>query len=117
MVRDWPVPSTAKELQTYLGLTNNYRRFIPGYAEIADPFYSLLQKGRKFEWSVDHQVAYDCLKDHLTATPILAYPLPQHSFILDTDASNTSIGAVLSQLQDGQERVISFASRRLSPAQ
>jgi len=77
----------------------------------------LLPKGTKCSWESEQQSAFESLQSSLTSTLVLAFPLPEHTFILDIDASNTSIGAVLSQVQDGTERVVSFASRRFTPAQ
>ncbi|CAC5422529.1 unnamed protein product [Mytilus coruscus] len=71
-----------------------------------------------FTWGTDQQLAaFDSLKTHLKSTPILAYPLPKQIFILNTNASNTSIGPVLSQIQEGVEKVTSFTCRRLGLAQ
>ena len=57
------------------------------------------------------------LKKALTSAPILAFPTKDDRFILDTDASHDSIGAVLSQLQNGEERVIAYASKKFSQSQ
>ena len=68
-------------------------------------------------WGEEQSISFQELKRTLTTAPGLAYPLSDSKFILDTDASNLSIGAVLSHEQDGIERVISYASRRLGCAQ
>ncbi|MBJ5505560.1 hypothetical protein JGG47_23625, partial [Salmonella enterica subsp. enterica serovar Derby] len=68
----------------------------------------------KFLWTGNCQEAFNKLKEALSSAPILAYPRPDQPFILDTDASNTGIGAVLSQVQDGQEKVIAYFSKSLS---
>ena len=73
----------------------------------------LLQKGHKFEWTEEAQRSFVELKSALTSSPVLATPHDEGDFTLDTDASNDSIGAVLSQNQDGTERVIAFGSRSL----
>ncbi|KAL5011242.1 hypothetical protein ScPMuIL_011676 [Solemya velum] len=116
-VRNWPVPSTVKDVQSFLGITNYYRRYIPHYAELAEPLYALLPKGIEFIWSESQQTAFETLKAVLASPPILAFPISDEVFILDTDASNFSIGAVLSQQQGPEERVIGYASKRLGPAQ
>jgi hypothetical protein len=116
-VEQWPTPRNLKELQTFLGLTNYYSRFIKGYAEIARPLHNLTRKGVIFQWNNDQICAFQALKKTLTSAPLLAYPLAEGKMILDTDASNCCIGAVLSQEQDGEERIISYSSRRLGPAQ
>ena len=70
-------------------------------------------KGKTFKWDSATQQAFDKLKEALTLPPILAMPTDEGDYILDTDASDTAIGAVLSVRQDGIERVIAYASRRL----
>ena len=117
IVQDWPVPQGVKDVQAFLGLSNYYRRFIEKYSDIAEPLYQLTKKGTVFRWGSEQQESFSILKERLVSPPILAYPLAQNTFILDTDASNHSIGAVLSQLQGNFERVISYASKRLGPAQ
>ena len=75
------------------------------------------KKNAQFQWSPDCEKAFITLKDKLVQAPILAYPTRHDTFILDTDACNEGIGAVLSQIQNGKEHVISFASRKLNKAQ
>ncbi|KAI3369919.1 hypothetical protein L3Q82_024431 [Scortum barcoo] len=101
-----------------LGLCNYYlRRFVPAFAELASPLTDLLKKTAEFQWGEPQQNTFLQLKERLTTAPVLAYPAPTGNYILDTDASNHSIGAVLSQFQWGEERVISYASSHLTPAQ
>ncbi|UYV82442.1 K02A2.6-like, partial [Cordylochernes scorpioides] len=85
-----------------------------GFSNIARPLHRLTESGRPFVWTPDCQRAMEKLKEMLVAAPILAYPRPGDSFILDTDASNTGIGGVLSQVQEGSERVIAYFSKTLS---
>ena len=99
----------------FLRLANYYRRFIKDFATIAKPLHVLTKKNANFRWTKEAQEAFDQLKQRLTALPVLAHPDFTQPFILDTDASATGIGAVLSQRHsDGMERVISYASRTLS---
>ncbi|XP_060063940.1 uncharacterized protein LOC132544373 [Ylistrum balloti] len=93
------------------------RRFVRGYAEIALPLHDLTKKDAKFEWGDRQTEAFEALKKSITASPVLAYPLDNCRFVLDTDASNRSIGAVLSQIKNGEEKVVAYASRRLTLAQ
>ncbi|UYV84885.1 K02A2.6-like, partial [Cordylochernes scorpioides] len=113
-VRMWPTPKDLTQLRSFLGLCTYYRRFIPGFSNIARPLHRLTESGRPFVWTPDCQRAMEKLKEMLVAAPILAYPRPGDSFILDTDASNTGIGGVLSQIQEGSERVIAYFSKTLS---
>lgn len=116
-VEKWPVPQNLKELQAFLGLTNYYRRFVQGYADIARSLHNLTRKGVTYHWEAEQEVAFGALKKALITAPILAYPLAEGRMILDTDAANFSIGAVLPQEQGQVERVISYSSRRLGPIQ
>lgn len=118
-VREWPAPKNLTDVRSFLGLVNYYRRFIPNCAEVATPMVALTQKGRPFSWDEHCQEAFEELKDRLTQAPVLAYPSTDagKKFILDTDASGFAIGAVLSQLQEGEENVIAYASKSLNKAQ
>ncbi|CAI5685713.1 unnamed protein product [Oreochromis niloticus] len=96
-VRDWPTPSNVKELRSFLGLASYYRRFIKGFATIASPLHRLTDKGQPFGWGDACAAAFAQLKEALTRAPVLAYPNARQPFIVDTDASNVGVGAVLSQ--------------------
>lgn len=112
-IQSWPVPTDKPSLRAFLGFCSYYRRFVPHFAELADPLYQILTKQRSFQWTSSCNEAFVALKACLTSPPVLAFPLPDAPFILDTDASQTGIGAVLSQLQDGEERIIACFSRAL----
>jgi len=113
IVTEWPVPTSVKEVRSFLGLAGYYRRFVKGYANIAAPLHALTKKDHPFEWTDKTQKAFEMLRDALTSPPILAMPNDNDDFILDTDACDHTIGAVLSQVQEGTERVIAYASRTL----
>ena len=104
-------------MRSFLGLCSYYRKFIKSFATIAKPLHRLSEKSQKFHWDQNCNEAFGTLKQLLTEAPILTYPDPQESFILDADASGTGIGAVLSQIQDGKEKVIAYYSRVLSKAE
>jgi len=96
-------------------LVSYYRKFIRDCAQIAKPLHQLTECGRSFTWSAECKKAFDALKYYLTTPPVLAFPDFTKEFLLDADASNQGIGAVLSQVQsDGQEQVVTYASRLLS---
>ena len=116
-VLNWPVPKTLTQLRSFLGLCSYYRKFIRGFSSLAKPLHHLTEKDVKFEWSSECQNAFSKLKNLLTQAPVLSYPEPSSSFILDTDASGVGLGAVLSQVQDGQEKVIGYYSRTLSKSE
>ena len=111
----WPVPSSKRETQQFLGFASYYRRFVKDFARIARPLHRLTERTASFVWTEECQTAFDELRRCLTSTPVLAYPNFDRPFILDTDASDVGIGAVLSQVdEDGQERVIAYGSRSLT---
>ena len=92
------------------------RRFVHGFAKVAEPLHALTQKGATFDWKSDCQIAFDRLKCLLTEAPILAYTDFQKDSVLETDASVKGLGAVLSQLQDDKRlHPIAYASCFLSP--
>jgi len=117
VIKTWPTPRSATDVRRFVGLASYYRRFIPKFAEIADPLHGLTKKKVPFSWTGECQAAFEKLQDYLVTAPILQYPDPSLPFVLDTDASNVGIGAVLSQICNGQERVIGYASRSLSKSQ
>ena len=114
-VAQWPIPTSRREVQQFLGLANYYHRFVKDFAAIAKPLHRLTEKTAKFEWTNECQTAFEEIRHRLVTAPILAFPDYKREFILDTDASDTGIGAVLSQVQeDGSERLIAYASRVLT---
>lgn len=117
-VKTWPIPTTPKELKSFLGTVSYYRRFIPRFANIAKPMTAQL-RGKKKDIIVtnEYKIAFARLKEIMTTDLLLAYPNFEEPFILTTDASNVAIGAVLCQLVDGKERPIAYLSRTLSRAE
>lgn len=126
VVGDWPVPKTLKELRSYLGFTSYFRRFMPSFTQRAKALHQLVtkmvppgnRKTRKAisieaEWTPEHQAAFQDLKNSLCDTPVLAYPMYDLPFTVETDASDRGLGAILTQVQDGKRRVIAYASRGL----
>ena len=133
-IKNWPIPTSSKEVHSFIGLASYYRRFIPNFAKWAGPLHALiipaatmckvragiLKKSDipEFKWTEDCQIGFDNLKQALTSAPILAYPDYSKPFILETDASLKGLGAVLSQRsEDNTVRVIAYASRSLRPGE
>ena len=116
-VKEWPTPRNLTEVRSFVGLCAYYRRFVPDFSTITKPLFDLTKKDQEFVWGEDQQKAMETMKKLLTSAPILGYPRPDAPFVLDCDASNVGIGAVLSQVQDGEERVIAYASKTLSKAE
>jgi hypothetical protein len=86
------------------------------FAEIAKPLTELLRKDVQFKWEGRQQAAFEKLKEILCSDQVLAYPDFNSQFILTTDASKSGVAAILSQVQNGVERPISYASRQLNRA-
>lgn len=116
-IREMSAPRSTRELRRFLGVASWYRRFVPDFAAIAQPLTSLLKKGKHWKWKEEQQAAFEMLKAKLTEAPILACPDFSKTFILQTDASNYGLGAVLTQELEEGERVIAYASRTLNGAE
>ena len=115
VVSNLSIPRTIEHVRSFLGIAGYYRCFIPNFATIAAPVVSLTKKGKQFCWGDTQQVAFTHLKELLCTAPVLVYPRLDAPFILQTDASDLGLGAVLAQSDNsGRERVISYASRALT---
>jgi hypothetical protein len=111
-------PETTKQVRSFLGSAQYYRKFIPRLAEAAHPLYKLTKKDARFAWSDECQRAWEYVKRALVAAPVLAYPNMDKEFILQTDASDYAMGAVLLQLdQDGGRRPVAYASKTFGKAE
>ena len=111
------------KVRSFLGFVSYYRRFIPNFSKVAKPLNKLLQnlegtpsQKKKFKvfWQPEQQEAFETLQRLCTESPILAYADFKAPFVCHTDASGGGLGAALYQVQDGQKRVIAYASRSLS---
>ncbi|KAK3515691.1 hypothetical protein QTP70_028534 [Hemibagrus guttatus] len=119
-VRDWPRPTSVKELQRFLGFANFYRRFIRGYSSVTSPLTNLLRnKPKSLTWTPTTLQAFDTLKQAFTTAPLLVHPDPECPFVVEVDASTTGVGAVLSQQQGKPLRLHPCAlfSRKLNTAE
>jgi len=104
-------------VRAFFGLASYYRRFVRNFASIAEPLTRLTKKNTPFKWTDDADIAFTRLKQALLESTTLAFPVPGLPCILETDASDVAIGAVLSQVVDGVERPIAFYSRIMNFAQ
>ncbi|KAJ1199297.1 hypothetical protein NDU88_003134 [Pleurodeles waltl] len=114
----WEPPKTQTEVRAFLGLTGYYRRFVKGYGTIVTPLTELTSKKqpKKVIWTEACQNAFDALKAAMCTAPVLKAPDYSTEFVVQTDASEHGIGAVLSQLnEEGLDQPVAFISRRLLP--
>ena len=117
-VQKFPRPSNLHEIRRFLGMTPYYRRLIKNFAKVACPLRQLTAKGVPFQWTTEHETAFQELKTRLISPPVLAYPCCTRDFTLKTDASIQGLGAVLSQAQeDGRLHPVAYASRALNQAE
>ena len=118
-VLEWPPPSTRKELQSFLGFANFYRRFIKNYGSLAAPLTALTSTAVKFIWSSAAEGAFRVLKQRFTSAPILIQPNPGRQFIVEVDASDIGVGTVLSQrsASDNKTHPCAFYSHHLMPTE
>ncbi|KAI3363811.1 hypothetical protein L3Q82_001216 [Scortum barcoo] len=107
-VASWPTPSSRKQLQRFLGFANFYRRFIRGYSTVAAPLTALTSSKVTFQWSVAANEAFNTLKTRFTSAPILIMPDPERQFVLEVDASDVGVGAVLSAAVVGRPEAASL---------
>ena len=110
-------PCTKKQVRSFMGLINYYRKFVPNFAAIAAPLTDLTKKGNptRVHWDQAQENAFETLKSRLESAPILHLPDHSRSYILRTDASDIGIGAVLLQQDGDQFFPIAYASRKLLP--
>ena len=117
--QNWPVPATVKEVRQFLGFAADYRKIIPNFSDIAKPLTNLTKKSVRFKWDKNCQGAFQIIKNEkLVSAPVFSYPMgDEGDFVLNTDTSDFAMGAVLSQMQQGEERVIAYVSKSLSREQ
>jgi hypothetical protein len=113
VIKNYPVPTNVKELQSFLGIVNYLHKFIPNVAELSKPLRELLKKEVVFRWDFDQQKAFEQLKYILTAAPVLRFYDPSKALTLTEDASKDGLGAAL--LQEGAP--VAYASRSLNNTQ
>src|SRR6185295_3717296 len=117
VIKKWPNPTNLTELRSFLRLALYYRKFVKNFSAIASSLTTLLRKDIPYEWKPDQQEAFDKLKEKLTSAPVLLIPDQTKPFTVTTDASDTAIGAVLSQDYGKGDQPIVFKSRKLNSAE
>ena len=117
-ITEWKEPTKVKEVQSFIGFANFYRRFINGFSNIVKPLINLVKKDTQWKWTEKEKKAFDALKIAFTKAPVLIQPEPEEPFILETDASDYAMGAVLSQYgKDDKRHPVAFWSKTLGPAE
>ncbi|GLB41135.1 putative retrotransposable element tf2 155 kda protein type 1-like [Lyophyllum shimeji] len=115
-VAEWPVPKNKKEVQSFLGFTNFYRRFIRDFSHHARPLFDLTAKDVAWTWGSGQQDAFDSLKRAITSKPVLIFPDDDRPFRVEADSSDFATGAVLSQQSPEDEKwhPVAFYSKSLN---
>jgi len=115
---NWSIPRTTKQVLSFLGFCNFYRRFIKDFARIADPLTQLTKKDRLFVWSEACQQAFEGLKNQVISAPALRHFDPRKPSYLETDSSDYVTGGVLSQYDDEEVlHSVAFYSHKMIPAE
>ena len=110
MVRQWPSPTNAHELRSFLGIANFFRRSVRRFAHIASPLHALTSSKATWRWDEEQEAAFDALKCALSSAPVVVPPDPTLPYTVYTDASDRQIGAVLTQDRGNGPQVIAFES-------
>lgn len=122
-IQSWKQPTNPKELMSFLGFANYYRKFIPNFSKLGVPLFGLLKKNTPFIWDTPQQSAFETLKAQFISGPVLKHVESHLPFLVETDASDYAIGAVLSQFPSSDTsdpsstRPVAFFSKRLLPAE
>ena len=116
-VKDFPTPTSVKDVRAFLGFANYYRRHIPHMSELTAPLVHLTRKDVEFKWSKECEDAFTSIKDSLLNFPVLRYPDFKKDFYLSTDASDLAISGVLEQKYGNDFHPIAFISRQLNKAE
>ena len=115
-ITDWPKPKKVKDIQSFLGFANFYRRFISDYSAIVVPLTRLTRKGIKWNFSDEARQSFEALKRAFTSAPVLTHWIPNKPIIVETDASDYALGAILSIQDDsGEIHPVAFHSRSFTP--
>jgi hypothetical protein len=111
VISQWPIPTSVKEVRSFLGMVGYYRKFVPHFGIISKPLTSLLKKDNLFVWTKLADQSFRALKIALTQTPVLAIPNFAKPFTIETDASGGGVGAVLQQ----EGHPVAYISQALGP--
>lgn len=124
-IKNWIKPHCVEDMKKFLGFCNYYRRFIKDYSTIVTPLEKLItdsSNGKNYrtckknllDWTMTANTSFETIKHLLCTAPVLSYPVKDAEYILDTDASHSAIGGILSQVVNGEEKVLEYGSRKLT---
>jgi hypothetical protein len=117
-ITDWPTPKDVTDVRSFIGLCGFYRKFIKAYATLVTPLTDLLKKDKTFSWTTSCKRSFESLKQAFIDSTILAFPDPNKTYFLYTDASDKAIGATLNQTDDeGNLRLLACFSKKLNDAE
>lgn len=115
-IQNFQPPQNRKQVQSFLGFINFYRRYIRDLSKYTEVLSRITRKGSEWIWKKEQQEAFEQIKKHFLEDIIVEYPDYKQDFYLSTDASRTHIGAELYQINEqGQHRTLGFISRTLKP--
>ena len=117
VLKEWNKPQNVRDVRSFLGFANYYRRFVYNFAEVAHPLTELTKKGVAWQWGPMEQRAFQLLKQRLCEAPILLYPDPQRPYVVVTDASGSAAGGVLMQDHGDGLRPLAFMSKAFKPSE
>jgi hypothetical protein len=118
IIQDWPEPKKVKDIQSFLGFANFYRRFIYNYSDIVVPLTRLTRKDSRWDFGDLCRESFQSLKDTFTTAPILTHWVPDAQIIVETDASDYTLAAILSIItEDGEVHPMAFHSRTFTAAE
>lgn len=117
-VTEWPTPRNLKEVRSFVGFANFYRRFIRDFAKMARPLHDLTKKDEQWHWGPEQQQAFDRLKEAFTTEPVLVMWSPDAETRVETDASGSATGGALLQKQaDGLWHPVAYRSESMTEAE
>jgi len=116
-IKTWPTPCKVKDMQAFLGFTNFYRRFIYNYSKKSVPLTHLTKKNTSWNCNKDCQAVFDTLKEAFTSAPVLAHWDPEAPIMVETDASDYALAAILSTHINGDIHPIAFHSHTFNTAE
>jgi reverse transcriptase-like protein len=116
-IAKWPIPVTVKDVCSFLGFCNFYHSFITNFSTVACPLNDFTKKQQQWSWVAEEQASFDMLKDLCSSYPVLCSPDWTKQFFMDTDTSDFTLGAIISQeFKDGRHPIV-FHSCTLLPVE